>query len=189
MPKRPLRRHLTAAGAVLAVTAAILPVLPAGATIADPRAAGTSALDATYDVRRAAEEAQPTQAQRDAVATILKGAPGGRATWDGRFGTPRSVFGGASYLTSARSGSAEEVARAWISDNRAAFGMSPAAVEALKVQRNHALPGTGTRVVTFAQVFDGVPAVRGGRLTVAVTKDGRVLSYAGDPTRGDALAG
>ena len=63
--------------------------------------------------------------------------------------------------------------------------MSAAQVAALKVDRDHALPGTGTHVVTFTQVFDGVAAVHGGRLNVAVTKDGKVLSYAGNPTRGD----
>ena len=51
------------------------------------------------------------------------------------------------------------------------------------------LPGTGTRVVTFTQVFDGVEAVQGGRLNIAVAEDGKVLSYGGNPTRGSGLAG
>ena len=62
--------------------------------------------------------------------------------------------------------------------------MSAAQVTALRVDRDHTLPGTGTHVVTFTQVFDGVAAAHGGRLNVAVTKDGKVLSYAGNPSRG-----
>ena len=172
------------------MTAAILPTLPASATIADPvRAGGDS--DATYDSRRAGDASvSPSQAQREAVAKVLAGAGGSaRATWDDRFGTPRSLHAGNGYLTPPRSGAAEDVARAWVDANRAAFGMSAAEVEAMKLQRNHALPGTGTRVLTFAQVFDGVAAVRGGRLNVAVTDNGRVLSYAGNPTRGDEVSG
>ncbi len=191
--RRPhLQRHIMAAGAAgaaLAVTAAVLPTLPAGATIADPTRAGAKDTSATYDVRRSAS-VKPTQAQLDAVAKVLSAADNGaRATWDDRFGTPRSLYAGKGYLTGARSGSAADVARGWVSDNRDAFGMSAAEVGAMKVQRDHKLPGTGTHVVTFAQVFDGVAAVRGGRLNVAVTDDGRVLSYAGNPTRGDQVAG
>jgi extracellular elastinolytic metalloproteinase len=185
MRTRHTTRHLIAAGAALAVTAAILP--SAAATIADPTAAGSSG-PATTDVRTGT--VAPTQAQRAAVAAILAAAPkGAKATWDDRFGTPRTLLGDGGYLTGPRSGSAVTVARAWVAANRAAFGMSAAQVDALAVTRDHALPGTGTHVVSLVQVFDGVQAVHGGRLNVAVASDGRVLSYGGDPTRGDAMAG
>ena len=132
--RRPsLQRHILAAGAAgaaLAVTAAVLPTLPAGATIADPTRPGASDTSATYDVRRAAS-VKPTQAQLDAVAKVLSAAgSGARATWDDRFGTPRSLYAGKGYLTGARSGSAADVARGWVSDNRDAFGMSAADVSA-----------------------------------------------------------
>lgn len=186
MRRRLTTRHIVAAGAALAVTAAILP--PAAATIADPVGAGSNGA-AAKDVRPASALA-PTQAQLDAVRMLVAAAPkGARATWDERFGTPRTVVGNGGYLTGTRSGSAVEVARAWVSDNRAAFGMSASQVAALAVSRDHALPGTGTRVVTLTQVFDGVEAVHGGRLNIAVTTDGKVLSYGGNPTRGDGLAG
>ena len=55
--------------------------------------------------------------------------------------------------------------------------------------RDHDLPGTGTHAVSLVQTAGGVPAARGGRLNVAVTSDGRVLSYAGDPTPGEGLTG
>ena len=188
MRRTPRTRHLLAAGAALAVAAAILPTMPAGATMADPLRAGSGG--GTADSRAVKQALSPTQAQVDAVRAILSAAPkGARATWDPRFGTPRSIVGTGGYLTAARAGSAVDVARAWVAANQAAFGMTAAQVAALKVDRDHALPGTGTHVVTFTQVFDGVEAVHGGRLNVAVTKDGKVLSYAGNPTRGAGLAG
>jgi hypothetical protein len=186
MRRRLTTRHLVAAGATLAVTAAVLP--PAAATI-DPL--GGTAGSATQDSRDRAQSAlAPTTAQLDAMRQLVAAAPkGARATWDERFGTPRSIVGNGSYLTGPRGGSAVDVARAWVADNRAAFGMSAAQVAALKATRDHELPGTGTHVVTLTQVFDGLEAVHGGRLNVAVTKDGKVLSYGGNPTRGDALTG
>lgn len=186
--RRSHTRHLLAAGAALAVSAAILPTLPAGATVAD--LPGTTDAPGTVDDRARDTVLAPSQAQLDAVRTLLAASPkGARATWDERFGTPRTLVGTGDYLTGPRSGSAVEVARAFVSENRAAFGLSAAQVSALQVSRDHALPGTGTRVVTLTQVFEGVEAVHGGRLTVAVTTDGRVLSYAGNPTRGDSLTG
>ena len=172
--------------ATLALTAAILP--PASATISPIGATVGGA--STTDSRDVTTALAPTQAQLDAVRALVADAPeGARVTWDERFGTPRTATGTGGYLTAARSGSAVEVARAWVADNREAFGMSAAQVEALAVSRDHELPGTGTRVVTFTQVFDGVEAVQGGRLNVAVTRDGKVLSYGGNPTRGSGLAG
>ena len=191
MRNTPRTRHLLAAGAAgaaVALSAAILPTLPAGAIVAD--LPGHSSEPSSLDARDGASAVAPTQAQLDAVKRILAAAPkGARATWDEDFGTPRTMLGGDGYLTGPLSGSAVEVARAWVSDNRGAFGMSAAQVEALVVSRDHTLPGTGTSVVTFTQVFDGVEAVHGGRLNVAVTKDGRVLSYGGNPTRGTGTTG
>jgi extracellular elastinolytic metalloproteinase len=187
-------RSLLAAGAVLTVTAvsvALLPGSPAGAIVGDlPSAVSGATADAAADSRAVTRALAPTQAQLDAVRTLLAGASKGtRATWDPRFGTPRSIIGTSGYLTPARSGAAADVARGWVEDNKAAFGMTSAQVAAMAVTRDHALPGTGTHVVSFAQTFGGVAAVQGGRLIVAVTKDGRVLSYGGNPTRGSQLSG
>jgi extracellular elastinolytic metalloproteinase len=188
--RRSLRsRHLVAAGAALAVSAMIPPTLPAVATVAGLPSSVDGESVAT-DSRAVTHVLAPTQAQVDAVRAMLAAAPeGARATWDPRFGTPRTITGTGGYLTGARSGSAADVARGWVADTRAAFGMSAAQVAAMQVARDHALPGTGTHVVTFAQVFDGVAAVQGGRLNVAVSKDGKVLSYGGNPTRGSQLSG
>jgi Zn-dependent metalloprotease len=182
------RRALASATALatIALTAAMLP--PASATIAPTGATGSGS--ATTDVRDVTTALAPTTAQLVAARALVADAPkGARITWDHRFGTPRTATGTGGYLTGPHSGSAVDVARSWVAANRDAFGMTAAQVDALAVDRNHALPGTGTRVVTFTQVFDGVKAVQGGRLNIAVTQDGKVLSYGGNPTRGSGLAG
>jgi extracellular elastinolytic metalloproteinase len=131
-----------------------------------------------------ASAAVPTAAQRDAVRALVNAAGAGtRVTWDHGFGTPRSILNAKGYLSGPSAGAPAVVARAWIDGNRAAFGLTAADVQALAVTRDHALPGTGTHVVDFQQVVSGVQAVASGRLIVAVTKDGRVLSYAGNPAR------
>ncbi|MBW8732619.1 MAG: M36 family metallopeptidase, partial [Terrabacter sp.] len=131
----------------------------------------------------------PTTAARTVVsAVIAKAGSGTRATWDERFGTLRSVRTDG-YLTAAMAGPAVDVARGWLHTNAAAFGLTTAQVDSLAVVRDHALPGTDTHVVDFVQTTDGVAAARGGRLNVAVARDGKVLSYAGDPTPGDNLTG
>jgi extracellular elastinolytic metalloproteinase len=190
--RRPKTRTLTAAAAVLAMAAALAPTQSAnaGSLLGDPKDESSNN-NTAYDVRRgAAATVAATTAQAHAVNALLQSAgAGARVTWDSRFGTPRSLFGGSHYLSVPRTGAAVDVARSWVSDNRAAFAMSASQVSGLRVTRDHALPLTGTHVVTFAQVWDGVAAVQGGRLNVSVTKDGKVLSYGGNPTRGDQLLG
>jgi hypothetical protein len=143
----------------------------------------------SYDAR-SKTVVRPTAAQRDAVAAIVSRAGAGtRVTWDHRFGTPRSILNAKAPLTEPKAGPAVDVARAWIAGHRDAFGLSAADVAALAVSRDHELPGTGTHVVDFQQVVGGVRSAAGGRLIVAVTKDGRVLSYAGDPVRSPGTLG
>ena len=187
MRRRLTARHLVAAGATLAVTAAILP--PATAAIDDP--VGTPTAPVTTDSRDRDSVLAPTQAQLDAVRALVAAAPkGARATWDERFGTPRSLVGTGGYLTGARSGSAADVARGWVAEHKAAFGMTDAQVADLVVSRDHALPGTGTHVVTLTQVFGGIEAVHGGRLNVAVDRgrQGPLVRRQPDPRHGRCRA-
>jgi extracellular elastinolytic metalloproteinase len=133
---------------------------------------------------RAKAMVRPTDAQRDAVAAIASRAGAGtRVSWDHRFGTPRSIVNTRGHLTGPAAGAPAAIARGWVDANRAAFGLSATDVAELAVARDHALPGTGTHVVSLQQTAGGVESVAGGRLNVAVTSDGRVLSYAGDPAR------
>jgi extracellular elastinolytic metalloproteinase len=170
-------RLFAAAGAALLV----LVLVPA--SFATQRVDGVTASTDSFD-SRATTAATPTAAQRDGVAALLSRAGAGtRVTWDHRFGTPRTILDAKDYLSGPSAGSAVAVARAWVNDNRAAFGLSAADVQALAVMRDHALPGTGTHVVDLQQVVAGVQTVAGGRLIVAVTSSGRVLSYAGNAAR------
>ncbi len=87
MRRRLTTRHILAAGATLAVTAAILP--PASAAI-DPLGSG-GASAATLDSRDTDSALPPTPGQLDATRALVAAAPdGARVTWDERFGTPRS---------------------------------------------------------------------------------------------------
>src|SRR3954463_2550415 len=165
-----------------AMAASVVLGLPAAAPAAQSIDGITAAAD-TFDAR-AKTVAAPTAAQRDAAAALVARAGAGtRVTWDRRFGTPRTIFDAKGYLTGPAAGAPADVARAWLNDNRAAFGLSADDVAALAVTRDHALPGTGTHVIDFQQVVGGVQTVAGGRLIVAVTSTGRVLSYAGNPAR------
>ena len=196
MHRRPTRaRPALMAGGVLTVAALIASTLSATAASSGgpvlPALDGVvSSTDVTLDVRKVTAAVIPTVAQRTAATALLTSAgSGSRVTWDERFGTPRSLRREGGYLTGPTSGAPADVARAFLAANRAAFRLDSADVTALAVSRDHALPGTNTHVVTFVQTFAGRSAVRGGRMTVAVTSDGRVLSYAGDPVGSGALAG
>jgi hypothetical protein len=179
---------LTAAATALPLSMAS--AAPTSAPLSSVLGDTVDALTKTLDTRGVTAAVVPTTATRDAAKGLLASAgAGARATWDERFGTLRSVRSDRGYLTAPQSGAAVDVARGWLREHAAAFGLTTAQVGSLAVVRDHELPGTGTHTVSFVQTYAGVAAVRGSRLNVAVTKDGRVLSYAGDPTPGAALTG
>ena len=161
---------------------------PAGASL--PSALDSvSELAQTLDTRAVTQAVVPSTSTRNGLKALLaESSSGARATWDQRFGTLRSLRG-SGYLTAAKSGAAADIARAWVREHASAFGLTTAQVDALALARDHVLPGTGTHTVSLVQTAGGVPSARGGRLNVAVTSDGRVLSYAGDPTPGEGLTG
>jgi hypothetical protein len=132
---------------------------------------------------------RPTAAQLEAVQAIVAESPGARATWDLRFGTVRTLTPAVGKrLSGAASGSAVDVARSWLMDNRAMLGLSSADIADLAVRRDHVLPGTGTHVVNFQQRFGSVTAVRGGSLGVGVAEDGSILNYTGQTVRASSLS-
>jgi extracellular elastinolytic metalloproteinase len=177
----------SAALAALSLTSNAAAVTSTVTTVTTGADAATSAV-ATDS--RIGSLVQPTRAQADAVAALVKASPGTRATWDPRFGTPRTLTPAIGRtLSGPRAGTAVDVARAWLTAHRALLGLSAADVAALRLRRDHVLPGTGTHVVQLIQTFGGVAAARGGSLGVAVRKDGSVLSYTGETVRGGALVG
>lgn len=176
-----IRRPL-AVGAALAVVLTLSPA--AASAVVDVGSTGTDRLD----VRRPEQSVRPTDGQLAAVRRLVAAAGAGtRVSWDGRFGTPRTIRRDGGWLTGSCSGDPVSVARSFIDANRDAFGLTAADVASLSVVRDHELTGTGTHVVNFAQTYAGLPAVRDGRLGVAVASDGRILSYAGNSARGGAL--
>ncbi|MGH3660391.1 MAG: M36 family metallopeptidase [Micromonosporaceae bacterium] len=179
-------RVAIAAGAAAAMTIALG---PASAVAPPPAPAADDAQHETYDVRDDAAPTAPAKAQVDAVAELAAKAGGARVAWDSRFGTPRTIRRDAGALTGPTSGVATDVAKSWVSEHRTALGLSAAGVAALAVTRDHTLPGNDVHVVQLAQTFDGAETTRGGRLSLAVGKDGRIWSYAGSTARDAELTG
>ena len=198
MPKISRRVVAAATATVLLAAGAAAVSAPAGASTRHraPALLGgllgdkATPLAATFDSRAVTAANRPDAATRNAVRSLLStSGPGARATWDSRFGTLRSLRGSTTYLTGPTAGAAVDVARGWLSSHAAAFSLTKAQVAALKVDRDHALPGTGTHTITFAEAYAGIESVQGGRLNVAVTKDGRILAYTGNPTPGTSVHG
>ena len=184
---RSSRTKQVLAAATAAAAIAALGLSPdASAVTSTPSSAGSApAVDS-----RVGAIVRPTQAQADAISAIVKASPGARATWDGRFGTPRTITPALGRtLSGPASGTAVDVATAWLSAHQAALGLSAADISALQLRRDHVLPGTGTHAVQFLQTFDGVAAARGGSLGLAVQQDGSVLSYTGETVRSGSLLG
>ena len=177
---------LAAATLAAAVTGlALTPSATAVTTVHESSAATAASVDS-----RVGALTQPTKEQVAAVAALVEASPGTRATWDGRFGTVRTLTPALGHaLSGPRPGSAVDVARAWLDAHAAMLGLTGADIAALQLRRDHELPGTGTHVVQFTQTFGGLAAARGGSLGLAVARDGSVLSYTGETVRHGALAG
>lgn len=141
-------------------------------------------LTAGFDSRASLRALAPTAAQRSALRSLA----GASVTWNVS-GTPRSIARPGGALSPSRTGDPLTIARGWLSAHSAVFGLTTQDMQALEVVRNHELPGIGARVLSFAQTFGGVASGYGGILTVVVDRDGRVVSYAGDPVRAGGLLG
>ncbi|MDP2775099.1 MAG: hypothetical protein Q8O61_16220, partial [Nocardioides sp.] len=192
------KKPLVAAIAATLVLTPTLTQLSAGATTAG-QPAGRSAdllrkatdvlplgdgLTAAFDSRASLPVVAPTAAQRSALGALA----GASVTWNSS-GTPRSIAKTGGALTAPRAGDPLTIARDWLAAQSAVFGLAEADLQALEVVRNHELPGIEARVLSFAQTFGGVASGYGGILTVVVDRDGRVVSYAGDPVRSSSLLG
>jgi extracellular elastinolytic metalloproteinase len=168
------------AGAATAHGAARLGGRPAAAP------AGTSA---TFDSRAHTVAMGATRSRTAAIRSMVRAiGSGARVTYDPFFGTPRELLRYGGYLTGPSRGAPVSIARGWIAAHRAAFGLSTRDVRALTVSRNYTNPASRTHVITFTQMFGGRPAVFGGRLNVAVTRSGRILSFTGDARPSAGLA-
>lgn len=144
----------------------------------------------TFDVRATAAKVLPTQTQLDAANVLAQQVGAGvKFSWNSLFGTPSMVVKDGGYLTGPQSGDAVTIAKGWLKQNAALYGLTAADVDAMKVSRNFAMPGTGLRPVTLQQTFGGIESTQGGRVIVAVASDGKILSVAGDLRPSGTLAG
>jgi extracellular elastinolytic metalloproteinase len=156
---------------------------------------GEGGLDAeTADLR--AGLVAPTAAQRAAVEAL-----GARATWNA-FGTPKVLTrDDAGYLSAPADGAPADVARRFVRDNAALFGLTEALTVPSRLELVKAVPlaespqlrrqmarqpvdvGDNAHVVTFQQVFEGAPTGIDGLLTVGLDPQGRVAWASASTTR------
>ena len=181
-------RRSAAVATILATAAATIAgggLLPAANAVIDQPVTGQNGSsgsdDAAQDSRAGHALVKPTSDQVAAAKQLVAAAgDGARITWDGRFGTPRTIYADAgAALSGPHDGSAVEAARAFVDKNRAAFGLSAADVAGLKETKNHKMTGIDVRVINFTQVIGGLTAARGGSLGMAVDSEGRVLTFSG----------
>lgn len=178
-----------AACTTLAVSLSLAAAPPATSSQAGIGQSAESHDHDTIDVRDG-DLVRPTRAQLEAVTRIVQASTdGARVTYDNRFGTPRTIRPrGGTTLTAPSDGEAADIGRQWLEENREAFGLSGSDVATLRLTRDHVL-STGTHVLGFRQLFDGVESVHGGSMTVVVREDGAVESYAGQTVRSSELEG
>jgi extracellular elastinolytic metalloproteinase len=131
-----------------------------------------------YDVRNVLNGVVPTDVQLKSANELIASIGNGvKIKWNTVFGTPSSITREKGYLTEAQEGDAETIARNWLKQHAALFGITEIEVDrTLTTTRNYQIPGTGLQPVTFQQSFDGIESVFGGRVIVAVNKDGKILS-------------
>jgi extracellular elastinolytic metalloproteinase len=141
-----------------------------------------------FDVRSDDPFVKPTDGQLEAADLLIQSAGSGlKINWDSTFGTPSIIVKEKGYLSEKTEGDTETIARNWLKDNAALFGLTAANIDTLKIRRNYAVNETGLHPVTFQQTFNGVESVYGGRVIVAVAKDGRILSVSGNLQRASEL--
>ncbi|MFC4558360.1 M36 family metallopeptidase [Virgibacillus kekensis] len=141
-----------------------------------------------FDVRDVINRVLPTEIQLDSAQSLAEEVGTGvKIKWDPLFGTPSSIVKNHGYLTEESSLNAETIALNWIKENSNLYGLTQEEINNLNVIRNYKMPGTELQPVTFQQTFDGIESVYGGRLIVAVNKEGKILSVTGNLSRSTEL--
>lgn len=120
---------------------------------------------ADKDVRGAVP---PTAGQRAAVTALAADV-----RWND-FGTPASLLPRDGLLAGPAAGSPVDVARSWLRDHAAVFGLSAAQVDGLELVNSQRLADSPARAVLLRQRFGGLEPALGGLVTVGVAGDGSV---------------
>lgn len=126
--------------------------------------------------------AQITKAERKAAADAFNAAHDYQWTirWDDRRGSPRSIFG---HTISSSNSTPEEIARAFLSDQKTMFGINDAPSE-LRLEKRH--PSRhGSISLFFRQYHQGLPVFNGGYLVaIGLKHHGPVIEVRhGSPER------
>ncbi len=129
-----------------------------------------------------------------------------RTVWS-PFGSPKLLIKHGGFLSAPREGKAVDVARAFVRDNAALFGLTPdrttpehleligdnpfysAPDQRRKLAGLKPLNSDVAHAVLFAQRFDGVSAAQDGLLNLGVDKDGRIAIISATTTADSALSG
>jgi PKD repeat protein len=123
---------------------------------------------------QAALSKSPTSEQLAAASELDTSA----VRW-GRTGTPRLVVPqGRPTLTGAREADARTVALGYVREHAELYGLSAADLEGLDVVKSYRTRHNGVRHVFLGQTDRGVP-VHGAQLSVAVDKQGRIVTATG----------
>ncbi|MDR7071163.1 M36 family metallopeptidase [Fictibacillus barbaricus] len=145
-------------------------------------------LQESIDIRKNLSPVLPTDSQVKAANRFIQEAgTGTKLSWNTAFGTPSFISKNKGYLTPPSSYNNETIARNWIKQHAAMYGLSSNQAESLSVIKNHSIPGSGLQPVVFQQTFSGIESANGGRIIVSVNKDGRILSVASNVSRAAAL--
>jgi extracellular elastinolytic metalloproteinase len=140
------------------------------------------ASSATFKVL--ANQAVDAASKNPAAVQRLSSQLGPQAVFDidPTTGTPRNVGRLDGYLTGPSTRSAADVARSYVGDHLAAFGLTQADMSTLRLTRTY-VDTIGVRHVYWTQVRDGIP-VFGHGLRANVTERGELLSVQGSPLPG-----
>ncbi|RAZ81441.1 M36 family metallopeptidase [Planococcus halotolerans] len=135
--------------------------------------------EAAIDTRDSLPSILPTTQQLEAAQQLIVDAGEGlKIEWNHLFGTPASITKSEGYISEARTGDAESIARDWLMENKALFSLTAEDIQNLTVIRNYKVEGTNLSPVTFQQTVNGIESVFGGRIIVAVNEEGKILSVA-----------
>ena len=138
-----------------------------------------------FDVRgfdgvpKGTELRQPNALQLKAIAALQSkaGAPL-TINYNGLTATPRHLLSQGGYLSEPSAAPPEDIAREFLSQNRAIWRFSDSDLENLRLKSRATLQ-EGTTVLLFEQQVDGVPVYK-GEVLVNVNRVGRIISVGND---------
>jgi len=129
------------------------------------------------DADRRGPRLQPTATTRAAVASLGKGIS--VSSWT-QYGTPLSVLREKSFLATGLTGSPVQIARTYLRDHAAVWGLAPKDVDALQVVETGPLAGSTTAYsISFNQKVGGLLVAQDGYVVVGVVRDAQGGRVAG----------